>query len=59
MSVANARIDRATTQAQRYWERLYGDDPLLGSVPGVGPVIAPTIRGFLIDGSGFANAKQV
>ena len=59
MAVANARIDRATTQAQRYWERLYGDDPLLGSVPGVGPVIAPTIRGFLIDGSGFANAKQV
>ena len=58
MAMANARIDRATTQAQRYWEQLYGDDPLLVSVPGVGPVIAPTIRGFLADGSGFANGKQ-
>jgi transposase len=58
MAVADARIGRATAQAQRYWEQLYGDDPLLGSVPGVGPVIAPTIRGFLIDGTGFANAKQ-
>jgi len=58
MAVANARIERATAATQRYWEQLYGDDPLLSSVPGVGPVIAPTIRGFLIDGTGFVNAKQ-
>jgi transposase len=59
MAVADARIERATAATQRYWEQLYGDDPVLSSVPGVGPVIAPTIRGFLLDGSGFANAKQV
>jgi transposase len=59
MAMADARIERATTATQRYWEQLYGDDPLLSSVPGVGPVIAPTIRGFLLDGSGFAGAKQV
>jgi transposase len=59
MAVADTRIERATAATQRYWEQLYGDDPLLSSVPGVGPVIAPTIRGFLIDGTGFANAKQV
>ncbi len=59
MAIADARIERATTATQRYWEQLYGDDPLLSSVPGVGPVIAPTIRGFLIDGSGFTGAKQV
>jgi hypothetical protein len=58
MAVADARIDRATAATQRYWEQLYGDDPLLSSVLGVGPAIAPTIRGFLADGSGFANAKQ-
>ena len=59
MAMASARIDRATTATQTYWERLYGDDPLLASIPGVGPVIAPTIRGFLADGTGFANGKQV
>jgi transposase len=59
MAMSAARIDRATTATQNYWERLYGDDPLLLSVPGVGPVIAPTIRGFLADGTGFTNSKQV
>ena len=37
MAEANARIERATLQAQRYWIRLYGDDELLLSIPGVGP----------------------
>jgi transposase len=57
MAEANARIQRATLQAQRYWIRLYGDDELLMSVPGVGPVTACIIRGFLADGTPFASAK--
>ncbi len=54
---AKARIERATRQAQRYWTQLYGDDDLLLSVPGMGPVTASVIRGFLADGSAFASAK--
>jgi hypothetical protein len=54
---AKARIERATTQAQRYWSRLYGDDDLLLSMPGMGPVTASVIRGFLAEGSAFASAK--
>jgi transposase len=57
LAVAHARIDRATAQATRYWERLYGGDPLLASVPGMGPVTAPTVRAFLGDGTGFGTAK--
>jgi transposase len=57
MATAKARIERATTQARRYWERLYGDDELLMSIPGVGPVTACVIRGFLADGSAFPSAK--
>ena len=40
MADAKARIERATLQAQRYWIRLYGDDELLLSIPGDGPVTA-------------------
>jgi hypothetical protein len=57
MSDAKARTERATAQAQRYWTRLYGDDELLLSVPGIGPVTACVIRGFLADGTAFASAK--
>ena len=57
LAVARARIERATTRATHYWELLYGSDPLLASVPGMGPVTAPTVRAFLADGSGFATAK--
>jgi transposase len=57
MADANARTDRATVQAQRYWRQLYGDDELLLSVPGMGPVTACIVRGFLADGTMFANAK--
>jgi hypothetical protein len=57
MAYAKARIERATAQAQRYWSRLYGDDELLMSIPGIGPVTACIIRGFLADGTPFANAK--
>lgn len=57
MATAKARIERATTQARRYWEQLYGDDELLLSIPGVGPVTACVIRGFLADGAAFPTAK--
>jgi transposase len=58
LQVVAGRIDRATTLATDYWERLYGDDPLLASLPGLGPITAPTIRAFLGDGATFQSAKQ-
>jgi transposase len=58
LQVAAGRIDRATALATDYWERLYGDDPLLASLPGLGPVTTPTIRAFLADGATFNSAKH-
>lgn len=52
------RVARATTQANAYWEQLFGDDELLHSVPGIGPATGPTIRAFLGDGSMFDTGKQ-
>ena len=57
MADAKARTDRATEWAQTYWRRLYGDDELLLSVPGIGPVTGCVVRGFLADASGFASGK--
>jgi transposase len=57
LAAAAQRIERATAAAADHWERLYGEDRLLTSLPGVGPVTAPTIRAFLGDGSGFGAAK--
>lgn len=57
LAAAAARVDRSTGQATRYWERLFGEDPLLASLPGMGPVTAPTVRAFLGDGRGFPTAK--
>ena len=57
MAEADQRIARATAQATRYWADLYGDDPLLLSVPGMGPMTAPTVRAFLGDGGAFTTAK--
>ena len=59
LAAGNARVDRATDQATTYWERLYGDDELLVSLPGMGPVTAPSVRAFLGDGSRFRTAKAV
>jgi transposase len=59
LAAATARIQRVTVVAQRYWETLYGEDPLLTSIPGVGPVIAPTIRGFIGNATAFACPRQV
>jgi transposase len=57
MADAKARSERATGQAQRYWRQLYGDDELLLSVPGMRPVTASVIRGFLADGTEFTAVK--
>jgi hypothetical protein len=57
IALAGEQIERATAQAHRYWTGLYGDDPLLLSLPGMGPMTAPTIRAFLGDGTRFATAK--
>lgn len=57
MTDANARTERATAQAQRYWRQLFGDDELLLSIPGMGPITACVVRGFLADATMFATAK--
>jgi transposase len=59
LAAADHRVERATERATGFWERLYGDDPLLTSVPGMGPVTAPTVRAFLGDGTGFGSARAV
>ena len=59
LQVALDRVERATALAARYWERLYGEDPLLASLPGLGPVTAPAVRAFLGDGATFSSPKQV
>lgn len=57
LAAAADRVQRATDRATGYWEQLYGDDPLLLSLPGMGPITAPTVRAFLADGQGFGSAK--
>jgi transposase len=58
LNAAEARLERASEQARQRWEQLWGDDPLLLSVPGMGPIIAPTVRAFLADGTQFETAKE-
>jgi transposase len=58
LAVADARVDRATEETTRRWEALWGDDPLLLSVPGMGPVTAPTVRAFLADGTHLPGPKE-
>ena len=53
------RLARTDEEARRLWERAWGDDPLVLSLPGVGPRIAPTIRAFLADGTMFTAGSQV
>jgi transposase len=55
---ADARVCRATEVARARWEDLWGDDELLLSVPGMGPVTAPTVRAFLADGKHLPGAKE-
>lgn len=58
ITAADDRIDRAAGQAARLWHAGWGDDPLLRSVVGIGPVTAPTIRGWLGDAGQFDTGKQ-
>jgi transposase len=58
LAIADARVDRATEAARSRWEALWGDDPLLLSVPGMGPITAPTVRAFLADGTHLSGAKE-
>lgn len=53
-----ARVDRFTSHARQWWEHLHGDDPLILSLPGVGPATGPCIRAYFGDGSGFDSAKK-
>jgi transposase len=55
---ADIRRDRAETEATARWERLWGDDPLLLSVPGMGPRVGPTVRAFMGDATQFAEAAE-
>jgi hypothetical protein len=57
LSVAEARLERASEQARQGWEQLWGDDTLLLSVPGMGPIVAPTVRAFSASGTQFETAK--
>ena len=40
------------------WEQLWGDDPVLLSVPGMGPRVAPTVRAFWGNGRQFGEADE-
>ena len=51
-------MERFTSHSRQWWEHLYGDDPLVLSLPGVGPATGPCIRAYFGDGSGFDSAKK-
>jgi transposase len=58
IAAADARIDRAASHTQRLWTAAWGRDELLTSVPGIGTTIAPIIRAWFGDATGFASGKQ-
>lgn len=58
ITAAQARIDRATRRAQASWHDGWGEDLLLRSVPGIGPVTAPVIRGWFGEATQFDTGKQ-
>lgn len=55
---AEAKIARATTQATTCWRGTWADDELLQSVPGVGPIVAATVRAWFGPTTQFPSAKQ-
>lgn len=55
---AQARLGRATDRVTVCWEALYGEDPLLLSVPGLGPITAAVVRAYLGDGQQFASGRH-
>jgi transposase len=58
LQTSRARVERFTSHARQWWQYLYGDDPLILSLPGVGPATGPCIRAYFGDGSGFDSAKK-
>ena len=58
IAAADARIDRATAQAQRLWAAGWGRDELLCSMPGIEPMIAPIVRAWFGDATQFTTGKQ-
>lgn len=58
LAESRARVERFTSHTRQWWEHLYGDDPLILSLPGVGPATGPFIRAYFGDGSGFDSAKK-
>lgn len=55
---AEATVARADVEVRRWWRAGWGDDELLCSLPGVGPVVAATIRAWWARPGQFATAKQ-
>lgn len=55
---AEARLARADAAVAARWESLWGDDPVLMSVPGMGIRTAPVVRAFFGDGTQFPTAKE-
>ncbi len=58
VDTGDERRRRAEVEAMRRWEALWGDDPVLLSVPGMGPRVAPAVRAFWGDGRHFAEAAE-
>jgi transposase len=58
ITAADARVDHATTHTRQLWTAAYDHDPLLTSVPGIGPTIAPIIRAWFGDATQFSTGKQ-
>jgi transposase len=58
IAAADARIARATSQAQRLWADAWDRDALLCSVPGIGPTVAPIVRAWFGDATQFSTGKQ-
>ena len=58
LEVADRKVDEATRYTTKLWRAAYGEDELLVSVSGIGPVTAPVIRAHLGDASQFTDAKK-
>jgi transposase len=58
MERAEAKIARAGVQATACWQAGWGDDELLRSVPGVGPIVAATVRAWFDQPAQFPTAKH-
>ena len=55
---AEAKIARATAQATACWRAGWGGDEVLQTVPGVGPVIAATVRAWFGEATQFPGGSQ-